>query len=169
MTALTTKTSRSISFLESPALATASRLQRDADLFNRALFVGQLPSTMLRLQNKKGFDEYYSLNRFIKADLWELDYVTLNSSTKIGRLLIELISPLFHQRFHQHVWVIVNQKTATEGSCPEWRAEMQQLVLPPITVGNTWCGPATQFIEPGGLFAHYLRTHASEVEAITDV
>jgi len=169
MTALTTKTSRSISFQESPALATASRLHRDADLFNRALFVGQFPSTMLRLQNKKGCDEYYSLNRFIKADLWELDCITLNSSTEIDRPLIELISPLSHKRFHQHVWAIVNHKTTTGGSCPEWRAEMQPLVLPPIRVGTTWSGPTTHFIEPGGLFARCFRRHAEEVEAITGV
>ena len=47
MTTLATKISRSVSFQESPALATARRLQRAADLFNRELFNGQLPPTTL--------------------------------------------------------------------------------------------------------------------------
>ena len=81
MTTLATKISRSVSFQESPALVTARRLQQAADLFNRELFNGQLPPTMLRLQNKKGCNGFYSPNKFIDADGRQLDCITLNSTT----------------------------------------------------------------------------------------
>ena len=166
MTTLATKISRSVSFQESPALATARRLQQAADLFNRELFNGQLPSTMLRLQNKKGCNGYYSPNKFIDADGRQLDCITLNSTTAIDRPLIELLSTLVHEQCHQYVCAIVNRKAATGGHGPEWRAEMQRLGLPPIRVGATWRGPATHSIDPDGLFARCFRTHAAELEAM---
>ena len=85
MTTLARKNAQNVSFQESPALATARRLQAAADLFNRELFNNQLPSTMLRLQNKKGCNGFYSPNKFIDADGRQLDCITLNSTTAIDR------------------------------------------------------------------------------------
>tara|TARA_B100001093_G_C26455014_1_gene853946 strand:- start:80 stop:562 length:483 start_codon:yes stop_codon:yes gene_type:complete len=48
MTTLATKISRSVSFQESPALATARRLQHASDLFNRELFNGELVAAALK-------------------------------------------------------------------------------------------------------------------------
>ena len=165
MTTLATKIARSVSFQESPALITARRLQNASDLFNRELFGGRLPATMLRLQNKKGCNGFYSPNKFIDADGCELDCITLNSTTAIDRPLIELLSTLVHEQCHQYVCAVVNHKASTGGHGPDWRNVMTNLGLPPIRVGATWRGPATHSIDPDGLFARCFRTHASELEA----
>ncbi|KZR86520.1 SprT-like family protein [Synechococcus sp. MIT S9509] len=167
MTTLARKNAQNVSFQESPALATARRLQAAADLFNRELFNNQLPSTMLRLQNKKGCNGFYSPNKFIDADGRQLDCITLNSTTAIDRPLIELLSTLVHEQCHQYVCEVVNHKAATGGHGPEWRNVMNNLGLPPIRVGATWRGPATHSIDPDGLFARCFRTHASELEAMS--
>ena len=166
MTTLATKIARSVSFQESPALITARRLQNAADLFNRELFGGRLPPTMLRLQNKKGCNGFYSPNKFIDADGCELDCITLNSTTAIDRPLSELLSTLVHEQCHQYVCAVVNHKASTGGHGPDWRNVMTNLGLPPIRVGATWRGPATHSIDPDGLFARCFRTHASELEAM---
>ena len=166
MTTLARKIAHSVSFQESPALSTARRLQAAADLFNRELFNNQLPSTMLRLQNKRGCNGFHSPNKFIDADGRQLDCITLNSITAIDRQLIELLSTLVHEQCHQYVCEVVNHKAAPKGHGPEWRNVMKNLGLPPIRVGETWRGPATHSIDPDGLFARCFRTHASELEAM---
>ena len=165
MTSFATKITQSVAFTESPTVLQARRLQFAADLFNRELFDGRLPETLLDLRNKKGCNGYYSPNKWVSAAGEPMDCITLNSTTAIDRPLIELLSTLVHEQCHQYVCSVVNQKAATGGHGPDWRKVMTNLGLPPIRIGNTW-RMATHSIDPDGIFAECFRTHASELEAM---
>jgi len=148
-----------------PALEQAKRLQAAADLFNRELFDGQLPPTMLRLQRCKGHKGSYAPDKFTDADGGLLDAITLNSTTAAERPLIELLSTLVHEQAHQYVCRVINQGAATGGHGPEWRQVMTERGLPPIRIGSTW-RMATHEIDPAGRFAEVFAAHAAELERL---
>lgn len=135
-----------------PAQEQARRLDLAFDLLNRALFNGQLPPTMLRLERCKNSNGYFAPNKFADANGGTLDCITLNSTNAATRPLIELLSTLAHEMCHQYVYRVINEGKATGGHGPDWRREMGRIGLPPIRVGRTW-QQATHAIDPSGLYA----------------
>ena len=165
MTSFATKITQSVAFTESPTVLQAKRLQFAADLFNRELFNGRLPFTLLQLRNKKGCNGYYSANKWVSAAGEPIDCITLNSTNAIDRPLMELLSTMVHEQAHQYVCSVLNRKASRGGHGPEWRNVMEGIGLPPIRIGTTW-RMATHSIDPNGAFAQCFRTHASELEAM---
>lgn len=70
-----------------PAQEQARRLDFAFDLLNRALFNGQLPPTMLRLERCKNSNGYFSPDKFTDASGGTLDCITLNSTNAATRPL----------------------------------------------------------------------------------
>jgi hypothetical protein len=149
----------------SPALEQARRLQAAADIFNRELFDGALPPTMLRLERQKASRGYYSPNKLIDEHGNKLDAITLNSTDAAERPLIELLSTLVHEQCHQYICRVINEGAATGGHGVEWRQKMIELGLPPIRIGATW-RQATHSIYPDGAYANCFRDNLSELERL---
>ena len=148
-----------------PALEQAKRLQAAADLFNRELFDGQLPPTMLRLGIRKGARGTYFPDKFRDEHGELLDCIQLNSTDATDRPLIELLSTLVHEQAHQYVCRVINKGAATGGHGPEWRDAMTERGLPPIRIGRTW-RQATHEIDPDGRYAQVFAAHAAELERL---
>ena len=149
----------------SPALEQARRLQAAADIFNRELFDGALPPTMLRLERQKASRGYYSPDKFTDSQGNKLDCITLNSTDAAERPLIELLSTLVHEQCHQYICRIVNEGAATGGHGVEWRRKMDELGLPPIRIGSTW-RQATHSIDSDGAYANCFTANLAELQRL---
>jgi predicted SprT family Zn-dependent metalloprotease len=107
------------------------------DFFNRKLFGGRLPPTLITLQRRSTTRGYYSSKRFEgRADAsLETDEIALNPATFQGRTDAEILSTHVHEMAH-HWQSHFGDPGRGRYHNAEWAAKMEEIGLMPSDTGQ---------------------------------
>lgn len=127
------------------------------DFFNKELFGGRLPSSLITLQRKSKARGFFAARRFGGRDgVGTIDEIALNPKTFIGRSGAEIFSTLVHEMTHleqEHF----GTPPSTAYHNKEWADMMEAVGLIPshtgLRGGKRTGRSMTHYIEEGGRYS----------------